>query len=494
MNWSRGGLTALGLCLAVIAAGCGPAPEKAVEETGKVPITCVSDDARAAYLTGRELQENLRVTDSRQHFQRAAEIDPGFTLAHLALANTATTNAAFFEALARASEISGNASTGERLMVDANLAGVNGEPELQERLLEELVATYPEDERAHQLAGNFYFFTRQEYDRAVEHYRRATEINPDFAPAYNLLGYGLRFMDDYAGAEQAFQRYIELIPGEPNPYDSYAELLMKMGRFDESIEQYQKALDQNPNFVASYVGIANNQVLKGEFDGARETLATLESRARTDAERRQACFWRSLSYLHEGDPERAYGEIQRQYDIAAETDDLGAMSGDVNLMGDILLRAGRADDAAAKYAEAVELSDRSIATDEDKEGVRRNHIADLVRVALAQGNIDTAAEQAAAYRQQVEEHQVPFEIWQSHELDGLIALAKGEYQAAVEELQQANRQDARVLLAEAKAMWGAGEDENAREVCFQAAHLNALNQAPQNYAFARAEALAMLER
>jgi tetratricopeptide (TPR) repeat protein len=478
----------------VIAAGCGPAPEKAVEETGKVPITCASDDARATYLTGRELQENLRVTDSRQHFQRAVEIDPGFTLAHLALANTATTNAEFFEVLARASEISGNASAGERLMVDSNLAGVNGEPELQERLLEELVAAYPEDERAHQLAGNFYFFTRQEYDRAVEHYRRATEINPDFAPAYNLLGYGLRFMDDYAGAEQAFQRYIELIPGEPNPYDSYAELLMKMGRFDESIEQYQKALDQNPNFIASYIGIANNQVLKGEFDGAQETLATLESRARNDAERRQACTWSSRSYVLQGDFERALAEIQRRYDIAAETNDLGAMSGDVNLMGDILLHAGRADDAVAKYAEAVELSDRSVATDEVKEGIRRNHIADLVRVALAQGNIDAAVEQAAAYQQQVEEHQVPFEIWQSHELYGLIALAQGEYQAAVEELQQANHQDARVLLAEAKALWGAGDDEAAHELCFDAAHLNALNQAPQNYAFARAEALAMLEQ
>ena len=70
MNWSRGLLTVLGLCLAVIAGGCGQAPEEAVEATGKVPITCASDDARVAYLTGRELQENLRATDSRQHFQR----------------------------------------------------------------------------------------------------------------------------------------------------------------------------------------------------------------------------------------------------------------------------------------------------------------------------------------------------------------------------------------------------------------------------------------
>jgi tetratricopeptide (TPR) repeat protein len=480
--------------LALTAAGCGQDPGKGAEVTGKVPITCASDDARAAYLTGRELQENLRVTDSRRHFQRAVAIDPGFALAHLALANTATTNSGFFEELARASECSGGASAGERLMVDSNLAGVNGEPELQEQLLQELVTTYPDDERAQQLAGNFYFFTRQEYDRAIEHYRRATEINPDFAPAHNLLGYGLRFVEDYPAAEQAFQRYIELIPGEPNPYDSYAELLMKMGRFDESIEQYRKALDQNPNFIASYVGIANNQMFKGDLESARETLATLEAQARTDAERRQACTWLSRSYLFEGDFERALLEIQRRYDIAAETDDLGAMSGDVNLMGDILLHAGKPDEATAKYTESVELSERSVSTDEVKEQVRRNHIADLVRVALADGDIDAAAEKAAEYHQQAEQHRVPFEVWQSHELFGLIALARGDSQVAVEELRQANRQDARVLLAEAKALWGAADDASAREVCSRAANLNALNQAPQNYAFARTEALAMLEQ
>ncbi len=493
MSWSRVVTTSLGVCLAVIAAGCGQAPEEAVEATGKVPITCASDDARDAYLTGRGLFENLRVTDSRQYFQRAAEIDPGFTLAHLALANTATTNTGFFEALGRASEVSSGASAGERLMVDATLAGVNGEPELQQQLLEELVASYPEDERAHQLAGIFYS-GRQEYDRGIKHYRRATEINPDFAPTYNQLGYALRFAGDNAGAEEAFQRYIELIPNEANPYDSYAELLMKMGRFDESIVQYQKALEQNPEFIASYVGIANNQMFMGEFDSARETLATLESRARTDAERRQACTWRSRSYVLEGDFEKALAEIQRRYDIAAETNDLGAMSGDFNLMGDILLHAGRPDEAAAKYTESVALSNNSVATDEVKEAVRRNHVADVVRVSLARADIDAAAEKAAEYRQQVDVHQIPFEMWQSHELFGLIALAQGEPEAAVEELQQANRLDARVLLAEAKALWAAGDDEAAREVCTRAAHLNALNQAPQNYAFARAEALAMLEQ
>ena len=56
--------------------------------------------------------------------------------------------------------------------------------------------------------------------------------------------------------------------------------------------------------------------------------------------------------------------------------------------------------------------------------------------AITQGDIDAAAEKAEEYRQQVGEHQIPFELWQSHELYGLIALAQDDYRTAVEELRR----------------------------------------------------------
>jgi hypothetical protein len=41
------------------------------------------------------------------------------------------------------------------------------------------------------------------------------------------LGYAYRFLDRFADAEAAFKKYTELIPTDPNPYDSSAELLPK---------------------------------------------------------------------------------------------------------------------------------------------------------------------------------------------------------------------------------------------------------------------------
>ena len=87
------------------------------------------------------------------------------------------------------------------------------------------------------------------------HYRKATEIAPKYSPAYNILGYALRQKENYAEAEQAFKKYIELIPNDPNPYDSLAELFLKMGKFDDAITQYRKALAIDPNFLNSHFGI-----------------------------------------------------------------------------------------------------------------------------------------------------------------------------------------------------------------------------------------------
>ncbi|MBA3759616.1 MAG: tetratricopeptide repeat protein, partial [Gemmatimonadales bacterium] len=71
-----------------------------------------------------------------------------------------------------------------------------------------LVAAYPRDERAHFLLGGAYF-GQQDMPKAIQEYRRAVEVAPDFAPAYNLLGYAERQVGAYGEAERAFKKYIE---------------------------------------------------------------------------------------------------------------------------------------------------------------------------------------------------------------------------------------------------------------------------------------------
>jgi tetratricopeptide (TPR) repeat protein len=453
----------------------------------KVPITTASSEARALYLQGRDLLEKLRQADAHERFEAAVRKDGDFALGYLGLADTASSPREFLTALERAVALADKASEPEQLMIRGRRAGAAGKPEQQKALYTQLVQAYPRDERALTLLATF-DLGRQEFTESIEVSTRAIAINPSFTSAYNLLGYAYRALDRYAEAEKAFQKYIERLPGDPNPYDSYAELLMKTGRFDESIRNYQRAIALDRHFVSAYVGIASDHLFSGRYDAARKVLARLARVARTDGERRLALAWTAESFIYERAWDKALGEVAKMIVEADQAGDYLQKAYDLNFKGNILLEAGRADDAAAAFQAQIEASERSPNPDEVKEGWRRNTLYDQARVALAKRDLITAKACAVSYARQVAARRLPGELSWSHELTGMIALADRKPRVAVAELAQANQQDPRVLYLYAAAVVDAGDAENARTAIRKAAEWNALSL---NYGFVRAKAKAL---
>ena len=168
------------------------------------------------------------------------------------------------------------------------------------------------------------------------------------------------------------KKYVELIPDDPNPHDSYAELLMKRGRFAESIAAYEKALSLDPNFVASHVGIGKYHQSRGADHSGPDGIRSHRGGRAHTGERRLARFWTAASYVQHRDGQGARG-IARGYALAEAERDSGSMSGDLVQMGDVLREAGRLDDALAKYTEAVKVIDQSAVPQQEKDATRRNH-------------------------------------------------------------------------------------------------------------------------
>jgi tetratricopeptide (TPR) repeat protein len=479
--------------LALLVGGCSTAALGIAhaDADGKIPITTSSEEARQLYLKGRNLADTLRATDARRFYQEAVAKDPSFARAYLDLANTAGTAKEFFAAVKRAVALADKASEPERLMILGLDAGTKGDVAGQKARYSKLVEGFPKDERALVLLGNFYF-GQQDYPAAIAEYDKAKAVAPSFSQLYNQLGYSYRFLGKYAEAEQAFKKYIELIPSDPNPYDSNAELLMKMGRFDDSIASYEKALTFDRNFVASYVGIGNDHVFLGHGDAARASYARLTNAARNNGERRTALFWSALSHVHEGATPLALAEVDKMSALARADNDLAALSADANLAGNILLEAGEADKAALKFAEGMTSIEKADVPPEVKEAARRNDLYDRARTALVKGDLKDANAKADEHARQVAAAKsIPFEVRRQHELAGRIALAEKEYGAALAELAQASQQDPRVLYLTAVALQGKGDTAKAREVCQRTADFNELNP---NYAYVRAKAKAMLPK
>ena len=451
----------------------------------KIPITTSSEEARKEYLAGRDLQEKLRVTDSIQHFDKAISLDPNFALAELNRAQVSPTGKEFFEHLNKAVSLAGKASDGERLLIEATQAGANGNPTKQIELLTQLETTYPNDERAHFALGGVYF-GQQDFKEAIAHYKKATEINPNYSTAFNILGYAYRQDGNYAEAETAFKKYIQLIPNDPNPYDSYAELLLKMGRFDEAITQYKKALEIEPNFVNSHFGIAAALTYQGKPTEAQAELQKLTEKARNDGERRTALFGQMVVAADSGKFDQALAELQKQYTLGEKTNDVPAMAGDQQLKGNILLEMGKYDEAKQAYEQALKTTTESSLSQQVKDNATRFNHYNLARVAIGKGDLATAKTETEEFRKGAEAAKNSNQIKQAHELAGMIALKEKNYDVAITELDQSNQQNPNNLYLLGEAYKGKGDATNAKESFTKAANFNSLPAL--NYAFVRAKA------
>src|SRR5690242_16220974 len=215
------GFTALALATAL--AGCNPrkagtesasattasSSEGASANTGTIPVTAASDEARSLYLEGRALSEQLKAHDARAKYEAAVAKDPSFAMAHYQLAVNSATAKDFFSHLKEAVALADKASEGERLTIQALEAGGNAQPAKALEYQRELVAKYPKDERARFLLATGYF-GQQDYQKSIDELKAATEINPNYSPAYNQLGYAYRQVEKFDDAEAAFKKYIDL--------------------------------------------------------------------------------------------------------------------------------------------------------------------------------------------------------------------------------------------------------------------------------------------
>jgi tetratricopeptide (TPR) repeat protein len=452
---------------------------------GKVPITTKSEEARNEFLQGRDLAEKLLAQDSLQHFDKAIVLDPDFASAELARANNSPTAKEFFEHLNKAVSLSDKASDGEKLFILANQAGTNGDVTKQKDDLDKLVAAYPNDERAQFTLGNYYF-GQQEYGSAVEHYKKATELAPNYSPAYNILGYAYRQQADYASAEQAFKRYTELIPNDPNPYDSYAELLLKMGRFDESIAQYRKALTIDPHFVPSHFGISADLTYMGKPQEAEAELGKMADQARNDGELRTAFFGLAVVAADTGKLDKALQQMDKEFAVAEKKNDAAAMAADLQAKGNILAEMQKYDQANQQFDRSLKFIQDSSLSQEIKDNAKLLHHFNLTALAIGKKDYAGAKTHAEEYRQGAEASKNPAQVKLAHELAGRIALAQKDYDKTIAELEQANLQDPRNLYRLGQAYDSKGDHAKAQEFYSNAAKFNSLPAL--NYAFIRAKA------
>jgi len=452
---------------------------------GKVPITTSSEQAREYFRLGRDLAERLRRYEAGQYYKKAIACDSNFALAYAYIVETEPMSSNQVLFLNKAVSLVGGVSDGERLLILATQAFYENDRTRARDYYKQLARLYPNDERVHDLLGTSYYGTR-EYEDAVREYRVAIKINSRFSPPYNGLGYAYRYLGDYVAAEEAFLKYIQLIPHDPNPHDSYAELMMHMGRFRDGVVHYQKALEINPYFLNAYTGLASCYNYMGQHEEARAQLDILHDRARTVSQHRDTHYARAVSFSDEGKLDSALNHMRISLELAQRVHDTAAMADDLNNSGEILLEMGMKSLALEKYQQALKIIETSSLAQGIKDDAQLTYLHHATIVAIRLGDLTRAQSYVEKYRAEMKTASDLMQLRLFHETSGALALAENDYETAINEIGQADLRDAYNLYRLAQAYHGAGRHREAAETYEKVANYYADNSL--RYAFVRNKA------
>lgn len=429
-----------------------------------ITYTSVSRDALSFFRAGIQLWNNLYTEAAAEQFNKAVEIDPRFAMAYLYLARTALPDSytEYRENLDKAVSLIGETSEGERLVILAYQARDENRPTDEDRFLRRLQAMFPEDVEAHYALAEV-AFANADYYRTVELLEQAIAIDDEHPPAYNLLGYAYAYLDDFDSAIRTLRAYASLVPDEPNPLDSLAEIFLMSGQYDESLANYAEVLRIDPTFYSAHTGRGHGFLFQGKREEAAREYQKMADVAPTEGVRRDAKRWMAICDFYFDDHAAATERLEALRDeLAAANESLAAGNRALDLAW-IYTNRGETDRALDELQHGWQIVMASDLREPAKTGyTRRHHVVN--GVCLAHGGNIAGARTIAEKLRRVVEMSEDLDDWQDYNwLMGEILLVEEEYPAALANLMHAPEENSRVIYLTGLVYEGRGHRSQAQK-------------------------------
>jgi tetratricopeptide (TPR) repeat protein len=449
----------------VVAQKAAPATASVLKKTAEpMPLTTHSDHARELFGQAVLFSGNYRLDECLKSLRTATTEDANFASGWALLSYFATDAHESAEALARAQGLAGRISPSEMLFVRWVTALKKNDQLAAITDLNDLVRKEANDKYLLYLAGRW-FVDQHDVQRAIPLFEKVLQIDPDFTPVLNRLGYSYAATGTMARAEALMKRYVAAMPADPNPEDSYGDILFKAGRYQEAKEHFELALKKEPAFGPSQHELGDVFAMLGNQAAAREAY---EKSAKVAANPRRNLEYRgsiALSYVREnmlGFADREYLELIAEAHAKKFTD-LEAAFREAMAMY-------QADDLTAlRHLDAAEAAIRE---DADLAAVTRDeHMAVIRRWrgvrSLHAGNAPMAEVCLHVLEERYERTENEWIGTQKRALRGALLMAQKKFSEAIAELEQAGDDAFSLdLLARAKreAGDGAGADAALRQL------------------------------
>jgi len=199
--------------------------------------------------------------------RKAVKIEPEFAMGHEILAQISLDPAEQVSEQKQAFANRAHANASEQIVIEwfQNAADHKLIPAITS--MNDVLHKYPHDRWLVFLASSW-LSEQTQYERAAAVYENSGLT--DSPGLVNNAAYTYANMRQFSKAFALMDKFASLMPKDPNPQDSYAEILRMAGYYNVAIDHYRVALRINPQFYSSQFGIADTYLLMGDEIRARK--------------------------------------------------------------------------------------------------------------------------------------------------------------------------------------------------------------------------------
>ena len=119
---------------------------------------------------------------------------------------------------------------------------------------------------------------REENDKAIEHFNKAIELNPQLSVAYHNRGVSYGQLGDYNRAIQDFNKALELDAGSAAAYTGRGAIYWRQGNYNRAIQDFNKVIETlDPGYSHAYFNRGLSMICLEEWGNAESDLSHAQS-------------------------------------------------------------------------------------------------------------------------------------------------------------------------------------------------------------------------
>lgn len=214
-----------------------------------MPVSTNSELAREYYETAITAMDQIKLSAAWENLQMALKEDPDFLMANFWMYFMSSKEAK--KIAERVLQSDTRLNEAEKQIKTAFKYLLEGQNEMVVEHLKKAIAIYPYDPQLYKILYSLQLQFMNDIEGSILTIEKAIEVDPEFPVAYNMLGYAQMELENYDKAEQAFDKYIRLVPEQANPYDSKGDYFMRTKQYEEAYDSYRKAFSLDSSFTVS---------------------------------------------------------------------------------------------------------------------------------------------------------------------------------------------------------------------------------------------------